>query len=331
MAVAATTAIADQVIITALQSNGQITPCPEFCETSPAGTWYPFNSTIHSTAAGDLAGGSVFAPGPVAGTPSCSVSPVLQISNAVYAVDVTHSSVNCSTNIIISLSASGGTLSTNQTDGFQASHGVNLWYFIGFLTNNSYTPVINFTYASGTLTNTGGRWYVDGFRFTALAAPCEQVPQISTVNYPLAPAQTFVSVPNIATSSSNVTVYEDTGAGSSLTQIGSLAVTNTTYAVVPVTALVDGNYISATQWHGGQESCPLAPGTGKQVSFNNISSVPISITYDGTNAVLNWSGRHVLQFSISPTDGFTDVPGPVLGGPFTNAPGDAPIFYRLKN
>ena len=119
------------------------------------------------------------------------------------------------------------------------------------------------TIVTGTLAATGGRWYSDGYRFTLLGLPCQNTPQIETVNGPLAAGQTFVNVPKVSTNATLVTVYSDDG----ITQaaIGSVAVNNQTSAVVPTSALVKGRLISATQTVGGQESCPIPQGTGALV------------------------------------------------------------------
>src|SRR5262249_5989137 len=108
-------------------------------------------------------------------------------------------------------------------------------------------------------------------------------------------------------------------------------VTNATNAVVSVTALIESNYVSATQWVGGLESCQFAPGTGRVVSFNNISPVPITITTSDGNVVLTWPGLHLLQSSATGNGGFTNVPGPVLRGPYTNTPGSSAYYFRLVN
>lgn len=258
-------ALADTVVVTARQTNTTfvLTPCPPFCEISAAGTWSGTGSSSKSSAAGDTAGGSTFAPGAVVGVPAVTITPTLG-SLGVYSVEVTHISGNASPNVIMSMSATGGSLTTNSTSGFDSTHGINTWYTNGFITNTSLTPSVTYTYVSGTQASSGGRIYADGFRFVLQGLPCQSVGQLATVNGPLAAGQIFVNVPNVATSSTNVTVYTDSGSGS-LTAIGSLAVTNATNAVVPVTALVKGQYISATQWSGGQESCQLAAGTGQIV------------------------------------------------------------------
>ncbi len=61
---------------------------------------------------------------------------------------------------------------------------------------------------------------------------------------------------------------------------------------------------------------------------------PITITRAGANVILNWPGTHTLQSStlVNRTNsGFTDVPGPVTTGPYTNAITGSATFYRLRN
>lgn len=60
----------------------------------------------------------------------------------------------------------------------------------------------------------------------------------------------------------------------------------------------------------------------------------ISISRAGTNVVLNWAGTFTLQSTTNvngTNSGFTDVAGPVLTGPYTNAPTNKAMFYRLRN
>jgi hypothetical protein len=61
---------------------------------------------------------------------------------------------------------------------------------------------------------------------------------------------------------------------------------------------------------------------------------PITITRQGGNVVLNWSGSHTLQSATQvarTNSGFTDVPGPVTTGPYTNPATGPATFYRLRN
>ena len=325
---------ADQVVVTAkLSTTNAISPCPPFCETSATGTWSLTGSSSHSSAVGDTAMGSIFAPGGIVGVPQCSVTPTLA-GTGVYTVEVTHISGNCSPNVIMGLSATGGTIDQTQTDGFQAANGINTWYKICDLTNTSTTPTITFTYLSGTQAATGGRIYMDGFRFTLQGLPCQSVTPISSVNGPLAAGQAFVNVPNVTNTATNITIYSDTGSGS-LTAIGSLAVSAVTNAVVPVSALVKGTYITATEWQSGQESCQLAPGTGQLVGGGANTTLgfcldmtedstltgPIGATGSSSSTDLYFLGAdgRTGAFASAPADPTILTPR-LAGRPFTSTP-----------
>lgn len=266
----ATSAMAlDQVIVLAKPSG--FNSCPPWCENAPVVDWSGSGSSSHSSAPGDTATGCTFAYTNSGGPPSITITPTLAFSGGTtcYQVDITHISGNASPNLVIGVTVTGATLTTTpggttavtQTIGFNSTNGINAWYTIGYLTNlTTTTPSITFTYVSGTLAATGGRWYTDGYRFTQLGLPCQNTPQIIAVNGPLAAGQAFVNVPNVTNTATKVTVYSDDGI--TQTSIGSLTVSGVTNAAVPVSGLVKGRYITATQTVAGQESCTLAAGTG---------------------------------------------------------------------
>ena len=122
----------------------------------------------------------------------------------------------------------------------------------------------------------------DGYRFAYAGDPCINVPQIATVNGPLAAGQTFVNVPGVSTLATNVSVYADSGSGGVL--IGSVAVTNVTSAVVPCTALVQGNFITANQTISNVLACSYGPGIGQIVGAGPNSSLRfcVSLARDGS-------------------------------------------------
>jgi sugar lactone lactonase YvrE len=74
-------------------------------------------------------------------------------------------------------------------------------------------------------------------------------------------------------------------------------------------------------------------------TFNNritkgtpdASSVSLTIRYNGTSVVLDWPGSHTLQSTPSLNVSFTNVPGPVLTGPYTNTPLGPAQFFRLRD
>ena len=50
----------------------------------------------------------------------------------------------------------------------------------------------------------------------------------------------------------------------------------------------------------------------------------------GTNLVMNWSGNFTLQSATNIFGPYTDVPGPVVIGPYTNAMSGGQQFFRLR-
>jgi len=66
----------------------------------------------------------------------------------------------------------------------------------------------------------------------------------------------------------------------------------------------------------------------------NASPGLLSITRIPGNVVLNWSNSFTLQVSTvvnGTNSGFTDVPGPVTSGPYTNTNTAPKLFFRLRN
>lgn len=149
----------------------------------------------------------------------------------------------------MSVTATSGELSTNLTTAFQNT-GYNTWKRVAVLalTPFSQIPTVTFTFYSGTLcqaaSSTCGRVYADAVRFVYLEDPCvTALPELTTVNGPLADGQMFVNVPNVSSNAVGVFVYADN------VQIGSL--TNNVVAglnTVPLQLpLVQGMMISASQ------------------------------------------------------------------------------------
>lgn len=103
-----TFALADQVIVPAKPTASGFNTCPPWCLGDP--TWSGSGSSSHSSAVGNNAAGSTFA---YAGTPPISFEPTLA-ATGVYQVDVTHISGNCSPDILVGVTAMGGTLSTTR-------------------------------------------------------------------------------------------------------------------------------------------------------------------------------------------------------------------------
>jgi len=149
-------------------------------------------------------------------------------------------------------------LASLDTTAFQRSQPNDQWVLVCIISNTTPNPTVVFTHTGGTVSTTSGyRLYCDAARFQ-LIDPCADVtPQVSPIA-PLAAGQTFVNVP-VSEGATNVTVYANAA------QIG---ITN--YAagfaagtvVVPTTALVKGESITATQikLNGLGNPCPSTPG-----------------------------------------------------------------------
>ena len=51
----------------------------------------------------------------------------------------------------------------------------------------------------------------------------------------------------------------------------------------------------------------------------------------GNNVVVQWQNNFTLQSTPNLTVPFTDVPGPVTSGSYTNPVGASAMFFRLRN
>ena len=195
-----------------------------------------------------------------------TINPVLGVPGGVYRLYHVYSSAaaNVSTNIILgATNVANCDLSFTSTDKFQRSFGtavggVHPYQFIGWVTNSPGTnsPIITF-YFQGGLVNAGlgNRLLVDTFRFD-LEDACLDIPKVNVVG-PLAENLTSVTVAGVSASATAVTVYQNTG--SDYVQIGML--TSGVVAgnnPVPVTGLVKGALIAATQTIGTQAACAPA-------------------------------------------------------------------------
>ena len=84
--------------------------------------------------------------------------------------------------------------------------------------------------------------------------------------------------------------------------------------------------------------CPLIPDAQKPfaISSNAVLIVgnPGALTVardDLSRGVLNWDGVFFLQSATNVAGPFTDLPGPVVFGPYTNTDLTGPQFFRLRN
>lgn len=301
--------LAEQVIlestIPSATSGGAPAPCPPFCVSGFSGTISTSKSSAPGTNPsryGSRLGAS--------GTPSFTVSPTLA-AVGVYRIYVTHISGNASPNIVVNVTATDGDLSVVSTEMFRATNAINVWGEVGYLTNSTTTPTVTFTYASGTLAGTGGRFYADAVMFESLD-PCTGVsPTLGTVGGPLVAGQTFVNVAGVATGATNVTVYADGAEIGSLTS-GVVAGANT----VTTTALVKGQLITATQTRNGCVSTrPLAGppvGGGANPSLRVSLSLGQSAALAGPVGANSATPASVYMLKASGTSaGFASAP---LGG-----------------
>jgi len=201
------------------------------------------------------------------GESAIRLTPTLGVPGGAYQLHYTHSSTanNTSQDAIAAFKAAGScTLSFSETDAFQRRYGQPApqpWRLLGFLTNDpgSATPTIEFWLKSSTnINSSSARFMVDCFRFT-LYTPCLDVPPIG-VTGPLATSLASVVVSGVSNAASKITVYQDSGAG--MVQVGSktsgIVGGNNT---VPVTGLVKGAEVAATQTLNSQEGCVPTAGT----------------------------------------------------------------------
>jgi len=257
-----------------------------------------------------------------------TITPTLGLPGAVYQVDHTYSSTaeNVSSNIVLSATnVAGCTLSfTNDIDKFQAQYGrpaPQSWQFLGYLTNDpgSATPEIRFYYQSGAVSAvTEERLEVDCFRFTSLD-PCITVPA-PIVTGPLSTNLNNVIVTSVGTNATNVVVFQNTGTG--MLQIASLTLSNPPATVsVPVSSLVKGAQVGATQSIQGQASCiPTAgavvggganPGVRVTLSIRGNPDLagPAGATGGNTNANIYFLGASELLEGGCPHLGVILQPG----------------------
>ena len=202
-------------------------------------------------------------------TGGVDIKPTLALNNWVYQIDYNWGNSglnNASTNVVLALSTTGGTLSSNSTPVFQRDFANTTakqasWLFVGYITNTTATPTISFRYQSGLVTATapGNRLIFDCWRFTAVS-PCLSVAAVG-IDGPLATNLPNVTVTGVSATATNITLYQNAGTG--FTNIGSLAVASpAATVVVPVSGrLIKSAQVGATQTINGQEGCVPTAGT----------------------------------------------------------------------
>jgi hypothetical protein len=217
------------------------------------------------------------------------LTPTFGVAGGIYQIDYNFNSVagNTSSNVVMSVTATGGTLSFTQTDKFQRQFGnpANQWQLMGYLTNDAggTTPTISFRYQSGLISGAGSgsaqnRMLFDAWRFT-LVEPCLSVPVVG-VTGPLATNLAEVVVTGVSASATNLTVYQDSGSGMVAIGQKTSGVTAGNNSV-SVTGLVLGAKVGATQTVSGQEGC--VPTTGALVGGGANASIRIALTIRETS------------------------------------------------
>ncbi len=187
------------------------------------------------------------------------ISPSLAVTGGVYRLYHVYSSTaaNVSQDSIVGVTnIENCTLSFTETDKFQRKYGTpapQKWQLLGFVTNapDSSNPRIGFYHAGGTVNGSNNRMLIDTFRLV-LDEPCLATDTVG-VTGPLLAGGTNVVV-TLATNATTLTVYQDSGSG--FKPVGSLTegIVNGNNSV-PVTGLVKGGIVGATQTVNGQESC----------------------------------------------------------------------------
>jgi hypothetical protein len=183
--------------------------------------------------------------------------------NVVYLVEVTQPSSNVGTDNIVSLVSSNcsigmfpGAGTVSACTSFNSASSANIWASVCWLTNNVgvTNPSIQFLKVSGV----NNRIYADCVRFTKVDQ-CQNTAAVGTTG-PISTNVLFVTVTGVSASAAAVKVYQKVGAGSA-TLIGTL----TTGIVagdnsVPVSGMVKGAQVVATQTLNSQEGCVTFPG-----------------------------------------------------------------------
>jgi hypothetical protein len=79
---------------------------------------------------------------------------------------------------------------------------------------------------------------------------------------------------------------------------------------------------------------------GYEPPFTVSSNAVLTVGTPGTLAatrdnqsrvVLNWDGVFFLQTATNAAGPFTDLPGPIVFGPYTNSEANGSRFFRLRN
>jgi hypothetical protein len=367
-ALGATTALADIVYVTSTCSNAtSTTVCNSAINPDLNAYGFPvytdaavgFTSALSTKPDGPLTPGArYFGTGFTntsnPDTDGFTINPVLGVPGGVYRLYHIYSSAagNVNTNSVLSATnVENCTLNFNQTDKFQSSYGTavagkQVYQLLGYVTNNvgANSPKIRFYYKSGLIdTGLGFRLVVDTFKF-ALDNACLDIPVVG-VTGPLGASLSTVAVTGVISNATKITVYQDSGSG--FVQIGALTtgvvVGNNT---VPVTGLVKGAKVAATQTIGGIDGCTPTAGTlvggganpsvGLALSIRETPSTgPVGTPGNSTSANIHFlgatnttGGAPVGSLTVYPSNGWQTVTlsgGRTSIANVTNAAGTAQI------
>ena len=259
-----------------------------------------------------------------------TLNPSLEVPGGVYQIYhvFTSAAGNVSTNIILGVTnVAGCTLSFTNTDKFQSTYGAvtsgaNVWQFLGYLTNDpgSADPIITFYFEGGDVNaGTQQRLIVDTFRFDYLV-PCLAVAPVG-ITGPLAANLSAVAVTGVSSNATHLTVYQDIGFGFT-NLVGSAEVSNVSGSVeVPVSGLIKGAQVAATQTIDAQEGCIPASGFivggGANPSVRIAFSIranpdlvgPVGSTSGGTNSNIYFLGASSVLPGTCPEQGAVLIPG----------------------
>ncbi len=248
-----------------------------------------------------------------------TITPVLGTPGGIYQVFHTYSSAaaNVSADVVLGVTnTTACNLSFTNTDKFQAAYGNSTWQSLGYLTNDpgSATPAFTFYWQSGSVdAGAQHRLEIDCFRFN-LFVPCLNVAVPSVIG-PLAANVPTVTVAGVVSNATSVAAYQDSGNG--MVKIGQIAVSQPGATVaVPVTGLVKGAKVSATQTVLGVESCVQQSGTMVGGGANPRVRIAFSIRETPDTGPVGAPGTRTAEIHFLGASS-------LIGG----APGDGPVLY----
>lgn len=250
----------------------------------------------------------------------------LQHVPGVYKIYVTRGSgtTTHSTNLTLKMTVDSGQLAdTNGVGGsqvifpFTRSSAVNSWIPVGYITNNTASPVVTFTYNSGNIDNSNNRWNMDAvyFQYIDACAPngVPVAPQV-TVAGPLAAGQNFVNVSGVTAGATNISVFANGGIiGTTNFAAGFPA----GIVTVSTTALIKNDDITASQTVSNCTSS--LPGAGIDVGGGANPSISVMMSCSrnatltgpaGANGSLAASGFPYVVGADHVASGFNSAPLP---------------------